>query len=217
MAETPVWPAEHDAKIREVAAEMGDDLAVEMLDRLKDILGHAPRMEQYGDIWAPEVMDLLANSQEDFNASVAKINDVWQGPAADEFKAWGTKYYNSLADFKGVVEGMRKGLYECSRTITDVYKSAIDLVAMIASQLVKLTTGILGSIPNPFGVANAIGGVLGAFIEKGGQLIGDGLKRLQEFRSIMSEIDSKVASLADLVPTGHMVSETGNWEVRPAG
>jgi uncharacterized protein YukE len=213
---TPVWPAEHDQKIRDVAAEMGDDVTIAVLDKLKDILGDAPRVEHYADVWAPSTMELLANAQEDFSRCVSNINDVWQGAAADEFKAWSTKYNNSLTDFKGLMDGMRKGLMDCSRTITDVYKTAIDLVATIASQLVKLTTGILASIPNPFGAANAIGGVLGAFIEKAGQIIGDGLKRMQEFRSIVSDIESKVASLADLVPMGHMVAETGNWEVRPA-
>ncbi|SEQ14158.1 hypothetical protein SAMN05216188_102196 [Lentzea xinjiangensis] len=32
----------------------------------------------------------------------------------------------------------------------------------------------------------------------------------------MSDLDSRVASLADLVPMGHMVGEKGNWEVRSA-
>jgi hypothetical protein len=216
MAETPVWPAEHDAKIREVAAEMGDNAAIAVLDKLKDILGHAPKMEQYGDIWSPQTMDRLTEAQEDFDLCVSRINDVWQGSAADEFKAWALKYRNSLGDFKGVVEGIREALYGCSKTITDVYKLAIELVATIAAQLVKLTTGILGSIPNPFGVADAIGGLLSAFIQKAGQLIGEGLGKMQEFRTIMSQIDSKVASLAELVPMGHVVAEKGGWEVRPA-
>ena len=216
MAETPVWPSEQDAKIREVAAEMGDNAAIAVLDKLKDILGHAPKMERYGDVWSPDTMDRLTGAQEDFDLCVSHINDMWQGPAADEFKAWALKYRNSLGDFKGVVDGMRKALYDCSKTITEVYKTAINLVAMIAAQLVKLTTGILGSFPNPFGLADVIGGVLGAFIEQAGRIIGDGLSRMQEFRTIMSEIASLVASLAELVPMGHVVAEKGGWEVRPA-
>lgn len=216
MAETPVWPAEQDAKIREVAAEMGDNLTLAVLDKLKDILGHAPKMEQYGNVWSPDTMDRLTEAQEDFDFRVSNINDVWQGPAADEFKGWALKYRTSLNDFKGVVDGMRKALYDCSKTITEVYKTAIELVAMIAKQLVELTTGIIGSFPLPFGVADAVGSVLGAFIEKAGKIIGDGLSRMQEFRTIMSEIDSKVASLAELVPMGHVVAEKGGWEVRPA-
>ncbi len=213
---TPVWPTEQDGKIREVANELGDTAAIAILDKLKDILGDAPKVERFAEVWSPDTMELLSNAQEDFGRCVSNINDVWQGPGADEFKAWATKYHNSLNDFKGQLDTMRKCLFDCSRTITNVYKLAIDLVATIASQLVKLTTGIAGSVLNPFNIAGVLGGVLGAFIEKAGQLIGEGLMRMQEYRSIMSEIDSKVASLADLVPMGHMVSETGNWEVRPA-
>lgn len=217
MAETPVWPAEHDAKIREVAAELGDNAAIDVLDKLKGILGRAPKMEQYGDIWSPEAMDCLTEAQEDFDLCASNINNVWQGPAAEAFQAWASKYRLSLIDFKGVVEGMRKALYDCSRTITEVYKMAINLVATIASQIVKFTTGILGSIPDVIGIADVIGGVLGTFIEQAGKLIGDGLSRMQEFRTIMSEVESRVAALAELVPMGHMVAEKGNWQVRPAG
>lgn len=217
MAETPVWPAEHDAKIREVAAELGDNAAIEVLDKLKDILGHAPKMEQYGDIWAPETTDHLTEAQVDFDLCVSNINDVWQGPAADEFKAWASKYRLSLIDFKGVVDGMRNALYECSGTIIEVYKMAINLVASVASQIVKFTTGIIGAFPDVIGVADAIGNLLGSFIEQAGKLIGDGLDKLYRFRRIMSEVETKVAGLAELVPMGHVVAEKGSWEVRPAG
>lgn len=212
----PVWPEEQDQQIRDVASQMGDNVAIAMLDKLKDVLGDAPQVEHYADVWAPNTMELLATAQEDFAKCVSNINDVWTGSAADEFKAWATKYNNSLTDFKGLMDGMRKGLFDCSKTITEVYRMGIDLVTTIASQIVRAAGGILGSIPNVFGLANVIGGLLGAFIEQAGKLIGDGIKRMQEFRTIMSEIDSKVASLADLVPMGHMVGETGNWEVRPA-
>jgi hypothetical protein len=217
MAETPVWPAEHDAKIREVAAEMGDNAAIDVLDKLKSILGRAPKMEQYGDIWSPETMDCLTEAQVDFDLCVSHINNVWQGPAAEAFNAWASKYRLSLIDFKGVVEGMRKALYDCSKTITEVYKMAINLVATIASQIVKFTTGIIGAIPNVMDVADVLGGLLGAFIEQAGKLIGDGLSRMQEYRTIMSEVDSKVAGLAELVPMGPVVAEKGGWEVRPVG
>lgn len=213
---SPVWPDEQDQQIRDVASQMGDNAAIAILDKLKDILGDAPQVEHYAAVWAPGTMQLLATAQKDFALCVSDINDVWTGSAAEEFKAWATKYNNSLNDFKGLMDGMRKGLFDCSKTITEVYRMAIDLVTTIASQIVRATGGIIGAIPNVFGLANVLGGLLGAFIEQAGKLIGDGIKRMQEFRTIMSEIDSKVASLADLVPMGHMVAETGNWEVRLA-
>lgn len=215
MAETPVWPAEHDAKIREAAAEMGDNAAIDVLDKLKDILGHAPKMEQYGDIWAPETTGHLTEAQEDFDLCVTHINNVWQGPAAEAFNAWASKYRLSLIDFKALVDSMRRALYECSGTIIEVYKMAINLVATIASQIVKFTTGIIGAIPNVMDVADVIGGLLGAFIEQAGKLIGDGLSRLYEFRTIMSEVETRVAGLADLVPMGPVVAEKGGWVVTP--
>ena len=217
MEETPVWPAEHDATIREAAAELGDNAAIDVLDKLKGILGRAPKMEQYGDIWSPETMDCLTGAQEDFDLCVSHINNYWQGPAAQAFNAWAAKYRTSLIDFKGLVENMRRALYACSNTITEIYKMAINLVATIASQIVKFTTGILGSIPDVIGIADVIGGVLGTFIEQAGKLIGEGLDRMQEFRTIMSEVESNVAALAELVPMGPVVAEKGDWEVNPAG
>lgn len=211
----PVWPQEQDQQIRDAAGYLGDSMAIALLDKLHDILGDAPQVEHYAEVWSPSTMELLATAQEDIARCATNINDVWTGAAAEEFKGWSTKYYNSLTDFKGLMDGMRKALFDCSKTITEVYRMAIDLVSTIASQIVRAAGGILGSIPNVFGLGNVIGGLLGAFIEQAGKLIGDGIKRMQEFRTIMSEIDSNVAKLADLVPMGHMAGETGNWEVRP--
>lgn len=211
----PVWPQEQNQQIRDVASHMGDSTAIAMLDKLHDILGDAPQVEHYADVWSPNTMELLTTAQEDIARCATNINDVWTGPAAEEFKGWAAKYYNSLADFKGLVDAMRKALFDCSKTITEVYRMGIDLVTTIASQIVRAAGGVLGSIPNFFGLGNVIGGLLGAFIEQAGKLIGDGIKRMQEFRTIVSEIDSNVARLADLVPMGHLAAETGNWEVRP--
>lgn len=214
--DTAPWPSDQDAKIREWAGKTGNALATEMLDKLYDILGNAPKVEHYADLWSPTTMELLANAQTDFAQCVSNVSEVWAGPAQAEFDKWATKFSTSLESFKGVVEVMRKCLFECSRTITDVYRMAIDLVAMVAGQIVKLTTGIIGSIPNPLGLANVIGSLLDGFIQAAGKLLGDGLKRLQEFRGIMSEIESKVASLSDLVPMNKSVTSPGGWEVRPA-
>jgi uncharacterized protein YukE len=210
------WPSDQDAKIREWAGKTGNALATEMLDKLYDILGNAPKVERYAALWAPTTMELLANAQTDFALCVSKVSAVWSGTAQAEFDKWATKFHASLEAFKGVVDVMRKCLFECSKTITDVYRMAIDLVAAVAGQIVKVTTGIIGSIPNPLGLANVVGSLLDGFIQAGAKLLGDGLKKLQEFRSIMSEIEGKVASLTDLAPLIEPATNPGDWEVRAA-
>lgn len=213
--DTAPWPGEQADEIRKWAQEVGMPEVNEVLDTLASIMGNAPLVEHYASIWSPTTMERLTSAQDDFAMKVSNVNDVWTGSAADEFKAWATKFNTSLNDLKGVLDRMRDTLFECSSIITDVYRLAIELIAGVASQLIKLTTGIAGSIPDFLDIFNVIGQILGWFIEQAGRLISEGLDKMARFRRTMSALEGKVAALNDLVPMGRVVAETGGWQVRP--
>jgi hypothetical protein len=209
-----VWPEESAQKIKDEAANAGMPEAIDMVDRLaKIVMGNARLVEDYAYVWMPKVVGNLSAAQEDFTAKVSKVNDVWTGPAADEFKLWAGKVDIAFKDCKALLKAPRDALLNCSRIITRNYSEAIKLVGRFAAALIEVTTGILSL---PIDVLGMVGDLLATFVQEAANLIALAVEQMGEFRRTMVTLEGDVAALTDLVPMGHVVGDAGGWQVRPA-
>jgi len=209
------WP-EHDAqqiKGASAMAELPD--GIELVDRLKKIVaGDAAMVESYAEVWAPKSVDDLTDTQDVFNALVTRVNDVWTGTAADEFKAWAVKYNTSINDCKNAMQSAADTLWKCSQEVTKTYSAAVKMIGRIAAKIVEITSDIINI---PISMVSEIGEVIELFITEATTLLGDALERMQGYREAMSRMRGAVAKLAQLVPMGHIVGDPTGWQPRGSG
>lgn len=208
------WPEEDAQRIKEVATAVEMPDGIELVDRMKNIIaGDAALVESYAEIWVPESVDELTERQDTFNALVTRVNDVWTGTAADEFKAWAVKYNTAINECKTAMNGPSDTLWKCSAEITKTYSAAVKMIGRIAAKIVEITSDIV-NIPL-FALAE-LGELIQLFITEATTLLGDALERMQGYREAMSRMRGAVAELAQLVPMGHVVGDPAGWQPRPA-
>jgi uncharacterized protein YukE len=208
------WPEEDAQRIKEVATAVEMPDGIELVDRMKNIIaGDAALVESYAEIWVPKSVDELTERQDTFNALVTRVNDVWTGTAADEFKAWAVKYNTAINECKTAMNGPFDTLWKCSAEITKTYSAAVKMIGRIAAKIVEITSDIV-NIPL-FALAE-LGELIQLFITEATTLLGDALERMQGYREAMSRMRGAVAELAQLVPMGHVVGDPAGWQPRPA-
>lgn len=208
------WPEEDAQNIKGAAAavEMPDGIA--LVDRMKEIIaGEAALVESYAEVWVPKSVDDLTESQDRFNALVTRVNDVWTGTAADEFRAWAVKCNTAINECKTAMNGPYDTLWRCSAEITRTYSAAVRMIGRIAAKIVEITSDVINL---PISMLGELGELIQQFIVEATTLLGDALERMQGYREAMSRMRGAVAELAQLVPMGHVVGDPAGWQPRPA-
>jgi hypothetical protein len=139
-------------------------------------------------------------------ALVESHAEVWIPKSVDDL--------TQTQDCKHAMEGQRDALWKCSAEITRTYSAAVKMIGRIAAKVVEITSDIVNL---PVSVLGELGELIQLFITEASTLLGDALERMQGYREAMSRMRGAVATLAQLVPMGHVVGDPADWEPRPAG
>ncbi len=216
-ADNSVFPYDSAATVVLWGDRAGNALVREMVDTVRDWLGHPETVNTYAHKWGVSAKGAMAESADGINSALLDVKAYWQGAAFDSFAGYigqvqsvVTANTKVLADMGDLVQNMHKVMTETYmegiRFIGDCAKAVINAASTIAANWAKLWGA----------VAEGILIALRDFVDNVSRLSQKALDLMDQYSKSAHDIESTAIDLKipDTMPAS--AGESGSWKIKPA-
>ncbi|MEU4803087.1 hypothetical protein [Actinosynnema sp. NPDC023587] len=212
------FPYGSAAVVNEWAFKAGNGLARELLDEVRDWMGHPEKVTALARTWSPQASMLVSDAKEGVLSAREDLKAYWEGTAFGAFSAYVDHVVKVVEDTHGVMAGMSDLMLKLRETITKTYQAGITFIGRCAQAVLDAAGTVAQQWKNLWGaVCEAVLQALSDFVGAVSQLMNDALTIITEYGRTAVELERKAAELRIPDPIPSSVGETGNWKPRKTG
>lgn len=211
-ADESQFPYSSAATVNAWAYRAGNAAARELLDKIRDWLGHPEQVDSLARAWSPGASALISAAKEGVMSAREDLKAYWEGTAFGAFSAYLDHVVKVVDDTFGVMTGMSDLALKLQETITKTYQAGITFIGKCAQAILDAGATLAQQWKNLWGgVCEAILQALSDFVGAVTELANNVQTIMLEYRRTAVELERKAAELRIPDPMPSAVGETGNW------
>lgn len=215
-ADESQFPYSSAATVNMWAYRAGNALARDLLDKIRDWMGHPEKVKSLALTWSPGASHLIADAKQGVMSAREDLKAYWEGAAFGAFSAYIDHVVKVVDDTYAVMTGMSDLMLKLRETITKTYQAGITFIGKCAQAILDAGATLAQQWKNLWGgVCEAILQALSDFVGAVTELANNVQTIIFEYARTTVELERKAAELRIPDPIPSAVGETGNWAPRP--
>lgn len=211
------FPEREAGIVVEYAKKAGREVIVQVVNEIRDWLGHPEVVMDIAQAWSPEAKASLLRADDTIIEARTSISGNWSGTAADSYLTYLEHVSKVMGETGKLFDEFSGKLLDTRQHITDAYKEAIGLIGNTGAEIISMTGGIIaGAKELVFGVADAVLQALANFLRTITATTQSIVQIMTDFQRSGVEIAQKAADLQIPEALPSVVADSGNWKAGTA-
>lgn len=208
------FPESEAQTIVEYARKTGEEAAEQLVDKIRDWLGHPEVVMERAETWDPKAKKAIMDAKESIVVCKGELAAYWAGPAYDSFSIYMDSLEKSFDNAQEVMSGMSDLMQNARETVTKTYQAAIHFIGTCAADILEAVGGIIGQIKDWLGALGEVAKLLANFVRNVTELENQALGIIAEYGQTGLDLRQKATDLEVPSTLPPSAGVTDNWDVR---